>query len=166
MVRVFRFAEIPYQDLAQFINELKSYQEGRTTCLLTIPEFSIKTTDLDGTGYKDELNRSWQAASLIAKVKKLHLPRVCCFDEGSMSLNLADPYQILSQLPTEAWVQSLASKYGWRIVDIRSVLRSDLHSRFTSKQEAIRKELLSLNLPDLQASVSSTNHYSNADIEI
>ena len=42
MVRVYRFADIPHPELAQFVHELTSYQEGRTKCVPIIPDFSIK----------------------------------------------------------------------------------------------------------------------------
>lgn len=51
------------------------------------------------------------------------------------------------------------------MVSIDSIIRPELHSRFTAKQEAIRNELCSLPLPDLEASVLSSYYYTNADID-
>ena len=94
-----------------------------------------------------------------------HLSPTRYFTEESMTFRLPNPYHNLSLLTNKAWDQNPATKYGWRVVRIQSVIRPELHLRFTAKQEAIRNELCFIPLSDLQASVLSSYHHTTADID-
>ncbi len=193
MVRVYRFADIPHPELAQFVHELTSYQEGRTKYVPIIPDFSIEggitETELtvskadqgkliqvsddrhsqseSETAFRKEIDSlgSWQQKTWKAKATEFHLSPTRYLVEESMTFRLPNPYHNLSLLTNKASDQNPASKYGWRVVRIESVIRPEFHSRFTAKQEAIRNELCSLPLPDLQASALSSYHHTNAGID-
>ena len=192
MVRVWRFADIPNPELAQFIHELTSYQEGRIDCIPAMPSFSIEVASPGRTELEflkvergkssqirqrdcrsipagrhqasNDLRHLWQTKFLDAGVSQIRMPPIGCFSEITATSYHPKPSQDLSLLADEAWTQNPPSKYGWRVIRIESVLRSDHHLRFMAKQEAIRADLSLLSLADLEASVPSSCRYTNADI--
>ena len=110
---------------------------------------------------KDELWKSWHLSLSKTKIRGLSVPSVYCFAGESTVPQNRKTLNKLGLLFEKAWRHHPASKYGWRVVHIETVLRPDLHSRFIAKQENIRKDLTSLTLQELQTSVSlSTKHMS------
>ena len=112
----------------------------------------------------DDLRQLWLTKFSDARVSKLRIPPVGCFSKDTATSYQPKPSHDLSLLADEAWAQNPPSKYGWRVIRIEPVLRSDLYSRFMAKQDAIRTDLSLLSLADLEASVPYSCDEANADI--
>lgn len=121
MVKVYRFADIPRPELAQFVHELTSYQEGRTKYAPIIPDFPIEwgllKTELAASkadqgkliqALDDRIRNSipeevdslgsWQEDTWEAKATEFHLSPTRYLVKESMTFRLPNPYHNVSPL--------------------------------------------------------------------